>query len=281
MAVLCGKCHEHHETVDDVRRCFSALPTASTTQEEETVSVEARGENFFLTDSAQNLYDNHAQEMERQQREVHKDRIAELRGDHPGHESAPQVPQTCQQVASTATAAQLKFIVDLRRQKGLDELEFTGSKKQASEEIDRLRAMPNAARKTSVKMERTNISPWEDIPQGRYALLEHEEYWVEETDEGPSDEFDVWRFYHISHGTKGTRWEGFTFVDIIHGDETTPIKNSKRKEEILSRIRADPKKAASDFGKEIGACGICGRQLTNPASIETGIGPICAQKVGW
>lgn len=35
---------------------------------------------------------------------------------------------------------------------------------------------------------------------------------------------------------------------------------------------------AKKFGRETGTCCSCGRELTNPESIEAGIGPICAQK---
>lgn len=35
---------------------------------------------------------------------------------------------------------------------------------------------------------------------------------------------------------------------------------------------------ASAYGRRTGRCGICGRELTDPVSIERGIGPICADK---
>lgn len=35
---------------------------------------------------------------------------------------------------------------------------------------------------------------------------------------------------------------------------------------------------AAEFGRATGVCCCCGRELTNPASIEAGIGPICAAK---
>jgi len=34
------------------------------------------------------------------------------------------------------------------------------------------------------------------------------------------------------------------------------------------------------YGKASGSCGICGRKLTTPESIELGIGPVCAGKMG-
>jgi len=44
---------------------------------------------------------------------------------------------------------------------------------------------------------------------------------------------------------------------------------------------ADPFQAAKAYGMRTGQCGCCGRELTNGASIDLGIGPICAAKYGW
>lgn len=35
---------------------------------------------------------------------------------------------------------------------------------------------------------------------------------------------------------------------------------------------------AAEFGKMFGACFVCGRTLTDPKSVEAGIGPVCAGK---
>lgn len=48
----------------------------------------------------------------------------------------------------------------------------------------------------------------------------------------------------------------------------------------LKAIAADPLKAATAYGQATGACGCCGRELTDPSSIDAGIGPICATKWG-
>ena len=52
------------------------------------------------------------------------------------------------------------------------------------------------------------------------------------------------------------------------------------KEVILSAAN-DPLNAAIRYGKVSGECSCCGRELTDPRSIERGIGPICATKFGW
>ena len=43
---------------------------------------------------------------------------------------------------------------------------------------------------------------------------------------------------------------------------------------------ADPLAAAVAYGKRYGACSCCGRTLTDPVSVERGIGPICAERFG-
>ncbi len=51
-------------------------------------------------------------------------------------------------------------------------------------------------------------------------------------------------------------------------------------EAALSALERDPDAALVAYGRIFGACGICGRLLTNRESIERGIGPICAGRVG-
>lgn len=47
---------------------------------------------------------------------------------------------------------------------------------------------------------------------------------------------------------------------------------------VLDEFEGAPLQAAMKFGKLAGRCCSCGRDLTDPASIDAGIGPICAQK---
>jgi len=46
--------------------------------------------------------------------------------------------------------------------------------------------------------------------------------------------------------------------------------------EKLCIIEQDPYNAVTRYGKETGVCCCCGRTLTDPVSIDAGIGPICA-----
>jgi len=47
---------------------------------------------------------------------------------------------------------------------------------------------------------------------------------------------------------------------------------------LLLELEANPLVAAVKYGKLSGRCCSCGRDLTDPQSIEAGIGPICATK---
>lgn len=49
----------------------------------------------------------------------------------------------------------------------------------------------------------------------------------------------------------------------------------------VAEIVADPKAAAIRFGQRRGVCCVCNAGLRNHDSIERGIGPICAEKMGW
>lgn len=46
----------------------------------------------------------------------------------------------------------------------------------------------------------------------------------------------------------------------------------------LLLIELDPERAAVEHGKLSGRCAVCSRDLTDPESIERGIGPVCADK---
>ena len=49
----------------------------------------------------------------------------------------------------------------------------------------------------------------------------------------------------------------------------------------LAAIAGNPLEAAVRYGRRTGRCACCGRKLTNHASIDRGIGPICAERWGF
>ena len=64
------------------------------------------------------------------------------------------------------------------------------------------------------------------------------------------------------------------FSGRIYGSGTTVIGLT----DLLVEFEAAPLDAAVKYGKLSGCCCSCGRDLTDPVSIEAGIGPVCAQK---
>ena len=48
----------------------------------------------------------------------------------------------------------------------------------------------------------------------------------------------------------------------------------------LTEIAADPAGSARKYGRDTGICCCCGKELSDPASVAAGIGPVCATKWG-
>jgi len=71
------------------------------------------------------------------------------------------------------------------------------------------------------------------------------------------------------------------YLGKIEGGKWYPTKAAPATTvDVLQAIAADPLKAAVEFGRKTGICCCCGRELTDPSSVEAGIGPICATKWG-
>jgi hypothetical protein len=49
----------------------------------------------------------------------------------------------------------------------------------------------------------------------------------------------------------------------------------------VKALIANPAEAVKAYGLRTGNCAICNRELTDPESVERGIGPICAEKWGF
>jgi hypothetical protein len=81
---------------------------------------------------------------------------------------------------------------------------------------------------------------------------------------------------------KEARGYDATYFGKIKGGRFFPVRDCP--EEIKARlalIAADPAAAARVSGKDTGICCCCGAELTDPVSIEAGIGPICAGNWGF
>lgn len=93
-------------------------------------------------------------------------------------------------------------------------------------------------------------------------------------------------FVRIDRVERG-KWDGWVFVKAVIGPNeerlgaARPGQNySGQWESIIRDIVADVDAAVALYGKTIGRCGVCNRQLTNEESREYGIGPECRAKLG-
>ena len=153
-----------------------------------------------------------------------------------------------------ASEKQVNFVKSLVDQKGADAPDYdTLTKSQASGLIEDLLNQPNAPKGEDEK---------DSIPAGRYAIT---------GEDGTTD------FYKVDKPEQG-KWAGWTFVKIQLGNDEQRLSQANQKS-VLEKIEAaGPKEAAVRYGRELGQCAMCGSDLTNPDSIEAGIGPICATK---
>jgi hypothetical protein len=142
------------------------------------------------------------------------------------------------------------------------------SKRNASRWIERLKELPFGNKAGELVEDIRDLAP--KVPAGRYAVTGAD---------GTTD------FYRVDKPTKG-KWQGYTFVQLGlgggYGEPNWERTSRKVTASILAKIiEAGPEAASKRYGKELGHCGCCGRTLTNPDSIERGIGPVCAGKNEW
>lgn len=141
------------------------------------------------------------------------------------------------------------------------------------------------------RVDSAKTQPNWNMPSGRYAL------YFPGVDDTPGaysyvDRQDLvkpskgdWRFFLVDRPSEG-KWKGYTFIKrLIGGGEDGDYRKldmpAASRDQALKAIESNPQKAMIDFGKQSGSCGHCGRALSNAESLERGIGPICAGKMGW
>lgn len=103
------------------------------------------------------------------------------------------------------------------------------------------------------------------IAQGYYAIVD------------PQD--SVLKFYQVRTPNKG-KWNGFVFLSQVSGDNKISVRDKNERNRIYTEIAKDPIEALKRFGKEIGQCGHCRKQLTDEVSRAFGIGPVCRKDMG-
>jgi hypothetical protein len=68
---------------------------------------------------------------------------------------------------------------------------------------------------------------------------------------------------------------------IMNGKFLSVRECTSEQEAKVLEIARDPKGAAIAYGRLMGNCACCGRQLTDANSVAMGIGPVCAENFGW
>jgi Family of unknown function (DUF6011) len=146
-----------------------------------------------------------------------------------------------------------------------EKMDFSPAPRNLDEQ--RARQGYTGGNKQSPREVRPSTTGFPKVPEGHYAIERDGQV----------------KFYKVNHGKSGSRWDGYVFLDVQASDVYYPIKNREHKQEILAAIAEDVEGAMTRYGREIGRCGAprCGRTLTDPESIARGIGPVCAEKMGW
>ena len=91
------------------------------------------------------------------------------------------------------------------------------------------------------------------------------------------------RFFRVD--APGGKYNEHRFVKELHADggygaeslRATRVPSKAFEASVLAYVAAHPETLPA-FGKALGVCGICGRALTDDASLAAGIGPVCATK---
>jgi hypothetical protein len=80
------------------------------------------------------------------------------------------------------------------------------------------------------------------------------------------------------------KWAGWVFVKTESGEKVGNQRpGAEYRGKLVEELRGladDPQCASAAYGRLTGTCGVCSRTLTNPESIELGIGPVCRSRFG-
>lgn len=109
-----------------------------------------------------------------------------------------------------------------------------------------------------------------EVPQGKYAIR---------TGDLPAGDWanDIALFnLYVAQGDDGPFYSLKMYVSDDLVRIATPLQA-----EVLKLVAKDPAAASALYGLHRVRCGICNRKLTADESRERGIGPVCAERLGW
>lgn len=94
----------------------------------------------------------------------------------------------------------------------------------------------------------------------------------------------------ISRAKPDSRNPGALYVKDVHGEyygKINPDGSTRWSLDLTGDMRAVMREFAMrgveylyEVGKQTGICCFCGRELSDPESVECGYGPVCARKYG-
>lgn len=267
-SIKCGHCEGIHQSVADVRKCFGALPTAEVVTEETLYGEEAvvppSGANFFLTNTAQVLYD-HAQ-SERANLSLNNVAVQQFPQDREEGKTYINCPYAEKDEAKALGA---RWDADRRswyvpagvglaafarwrggqNPKGVSPEVVTSTGSSGGSSAGQPEAGATARRTSCDKV----------TEDGMYKVGDQifKVQWNQERS-------------HLYAKALQKDEDGKWFFSFVPGG--------------LHRIRPEHKMSKEDaksFGALYGTCCVCGKTLTNEESIDRGIGPVCANKNGW
>lgn len=128
------------------------------------------------------------------------------------------------------------------------------------EMIDRLKALPRRVQPARTPaLDHVRRITDEQVPAGHYAV---------DNADGELCFYNVW-WAPVEPGRAP-----YFKLYVEHGPDDTEVP-FRAAVAILKKIAEDPRAAALRYGREIGACSICGTRLTNRLSRMLDIGPVC------
>lgn len=244
--VKCGKCKGYHPSARHVKECYQLTPSTSHLRKQTTPEYAKANQRSLGVETKASVTAR-----------VGKARPAGMATDN-------QIGYICDLLAQvTDGAASVKGLssaLTTARDEGkltfaiawntIDKLKVEIASKKAEQ------AAPAA------RVIEANKIPL--VPSGRYAI----------------EREGTLKFYKVDRPTEG-RWAGKTFVSVQASDELHSVRSYTERRAILVEIAKDSQAAMERYGRELGRCGHCGRTLTNEESRARGIGPVCAQRMGW
>lgn len=118
----------------------------------------------------------------------------------------------------------------------------------------------------------------EGMRKGRYAVEVHMPgepvdwvfFWVNRPQSGPKEGQIIIKTQHGENYSP--------FLTILPSGRTTVVRTDLKHDQALLIACADPVSSAINYGRELGCCSSCGKELTDERSRYYSIGPECEKR---